>query len=139
MIKAPPKANISSALELTPLIDIVFIVVVFLLLTANARLLSVPVDIPASDDAVATVASPEHVISVAIKETSPRFAIGETRYDDWAQLKAAIVTEVAQHSDYRLLIASDRLAPAEDLIQLLAFLNAQHITNTHILMEEVTP
>ena len=42
-------SNPLSAIEITPLIDIVFIVIVFLLVTANTPLLSLPVNVPAAD------------------------------------------------------------------------------------------
>ena len=63
MIRSPRQVKLEAGLELTPLIDIIFIVVVFLLLTANHRLLSLPVDIPDTDQTVSELeAGPQRLL-----------------------------------------------------------------------------
>ncbi len=50
MIKTPHSSNTQSlAPDLTPLLDIIFIVMVFLLLTASVKLESLEVELPSSD------------------------------------------------------------------------------------------
>jgi biopolymer transport protein ExbD len=53
-------------LELTPLIDVIFIVIVFLLLTANVRLLSLPVTVPATDDMATVTNTNQAIIAITV-------------------------------------------------------------------------
>ncbi|MBD1391323.1 biopolymer transporter ExbD [Neiella sp. HB171785] len=134
MIKTQQQAPMSTQLELTPLIDIVFIVVVFLLLTANARLLSLPVDIPTTDQAAPASAN-HHSLTLAIQPNSPMFAINQQGYESWAAFEQALSPLLA-NADQQVTIAADRNADVEPLLKLLALLNQQQITNTQILMEQ---
>ena len=91
MIKSQTKNELCTSLELTPLIDIIFIVVVFLLLTANSRLLSLPVDIPASDDAVASENSDQNSLTISIFRSAPVWAIEQQRFENWDEFKQVLL------------------------------------------------
>lgn len=136
MIRAKPATPISGAFELTPLIDIVFIVVVFLLLTANSQLLSMTVDIPRSESATTLATQPEHVVRINLHAHVPLWSLNDQRYADWAAFKPALIATIKSGSPERQFnIASDQQATVQPLIELLSLLTAEGITNTHILME----
>ncbi|MBW8191589.1 biopolymer transporter ExbD [Neiella marina] len=135
MIKTQPKAALTTQLELTPLIDIVFIVVVFLLLTANARLLALPVDIPKTEQSNSAL-QPEHTsLTLTLQHQSPRFAINQQTFDQWQTFESALTPQL-QVTDLAVTIAADRNADVEPLLKLLALLNQHQISNTQILMEQ---
>lgn len=134
MIRRKPMPAASSTLELTPLIDIVFIVVVFLLLTANTQLLPLPVNIPQADGDTATQQDTITPITVSVFADTPAFAIDRQRYADWPAFKTALLP-LLDNSERPIAIAADRDAAVEPLLQLLALLNARQIQNTRILME----
>jgi biopolymer transport protein ExbD len=139
MIRITQKAPMSMSLELTPLIDIIFIVVVFLLLTANARLLSLPVDIPDSDSEISQDENVTTPLTISLLNESPSYAIGEEPFYEWSAFKAALLLNIAADKDRALSIAAAHDADVEPLLKLLALLNEQQITNTHILMEDAQP
>ncbi|MGL4712682.1 MAG: biopolymer transporter ExbD, partial [Shewanella sp.] len=60
-----------ASLDLTALIDIIFIVLVFLLLTANSQLLSLPVDVPQSPSSAITTIDTKQTIAINIMATAP--------------------------------------------------------------------
>ena len=134
MIKSSQYSNDSfGAPELTPLIDIVFIVVVFLLITANTPLLQLPVNIAESQElAVSDVTSPG--ITVTIAAHKPYWAIDKQSFDGWPAFKSALLKTIAP--EQTVTIAADKAAPTQPLLQLLALLNQQKIGNTHIVMEQ---
>ncbi|GGA69601.1 biopolymer transporter protein ExbD [Neiella marina] len=134
MIRSQQQAPITTQLELTPLIDIVFIVVVFLLLTANARLLSLPVDIPTTDQAEQASQIPQS-LTLTLQSHAPMFAINQQTYETWPQFEQAL-TPMLEDKEQAVTIAADRQADVEPLLKLLALLNQQQITNTQILMEQ---
>ncbi len=136
MIRAKPAPTLSASFELTPLIDIIFIVIVFLLLTANSQLFSVAVDIPVSDSKAQIATISEQTVTISLQSTPPFWGIDDHRYRDWQDVKPALIALItAAGSDIKFNVATDKNAPVEPLIKLLSLLSEQGITNTHILME----
>lgn len=139
MIRRPTSSLPSNGPELTPLIDIVFIVVVFLLLTANAQVLSLPVDIPDTDSSLAKAISHKQTITVGIHATSPHWVMrvqdsANVHFDTWQGFKNALIPQLNESAS-RVLIAPDADASAEKLLQVLALLNERTFSDVHILME----
>ena len=62
--------------DLTPLLDVIFIVLVFFLLTAQQPLLELPLDLPKSDAALndATLAPSERMVIMLDEQGAWRFA-----------------------------------------------------------------
>ncbi|MCL6417473.1 biopolymer transporter ExbD [Aestuariirhabdus sp. Z084] len=127
----------SPTLELTPMIDIVFIVIVFLLITANAPLLKLPVNIPeANEHPSAEIADPETLLITVGSVDSP-WLMEEDEYKSWDSLKAALenrLSGITSASDLRVSIAADRQAPVESLVNLMAFLSERQLADVQILM-----
>lgn len=122
------------SLDLTALIDIIFIVLVFLLLTANSQLLSLPVDVPQTHSTINAV--PAHnTIAINIMASEPFWALEGERYDNWAQFLAAFTLAYDASSQTTVVIAADKQAPVEPLMQLLAALQEKSISQTQIVMQ----
>lgn len=138
MIQTQERSELSTSIELTPLIDIVFIVVVFLLLTANSRLLSLSVDIPSSDAEISEQVSPVQPLTITLRDGEPLYAIDDQTYPSWEGFRSAL-TKKLSNKEQPIHIAADRESQVEPLLKLMAFLNQQQIRNTHILMEESYP
>jgi len=133
---ARPEAVGGLAVDLTPLIDIIFIVLVFLLLTANSQLLTLPVDVPEQQETQLTPLQEPQSIAVSIVAEAPYFAIDQQHYADWDSFKAAFLQRHQQSPELPVVIATDRQAPVQPLMKLLALLQARQIKQTQILMEE---
>lgn len=140
MIKVKPSQVFNTTLELTPLIDIIFIVVVFLLLTANTQLLSLPVDIPTSDSSAQTANIFKQNTVITLQATTPIWGINEQQFDHWREFKTVLQKKIAANPDNQQInIAAAQDSAVQPLIKLLAFLNEQQVANTQILMKEPTP
>ncbi|MCL1137800.1 ExbD/TolR family protein [Shewanella pneumatophori] len=125
----------SFGLDLTPLIDIIFIVLVFLLLTANTQLLSLPVDVPTEADSNLSAVSQEKHIAINVLVNEPHWALDGQSYADFAAFEAAFAKSFKANPKAKVIIAADKTAPVQPLMTLLAALQRQNITNTQILME----
>ena len=127
----------AATLELTPLIDIIFIVVVFLLLTANSRLLVLPVDIPQADSAWTEQASDKPSLTITLQQQPPHWAIDNKPYQQWSDFKLALQQEVNDHKDQQpgIHIAPDKDAPVELLVKLMALLNENQMRDVQILID----
>lgn len=129
-----PQAGIPSASllpDLTPLLDVIFIILVFFLLTAQQPLLELPLDLPKSDSAPSQAASPpiERMVIMLDEQGTWRFA-GQPQAG-FDSLRDAL----EQQRPSALDLALHQQAPLEKFLQLLALLEQLGIDDTQILME----
>lgn len=135
MIKAP-QDNSSHGLtpDLTPLLDIIFIVMVFLMLTAAVKLDSLDVSLPSTDSqAVAEV--DKQSITVNILKDEPHWAINGKSYIDWENFTIALLEE-SKSTDKPIVIGAEKTADIQSLVKLLGFLQENGIQATQLLTEE---
>ena len=130
-------ASLSMA-DLTPLIDVVFIVLVFLMFTANVPTLSLPVNLPTATEQ-ATVTSEPKTLTVSIMEKGKPWAIEDQRYDHWDTFSQKLIQQVKAQPETTVLIAGDEAAPLGNLVKLMAFLSEHKIDAAQVLLEEGAP
>ncbi|EJG1065398.1 biopolymer transporter ExbD [Vibrio parahaemolyticus O1] len=135
MIKVPQDNNRNGLTpDLTPLLDIIFIVMVFLMLTAAVKLDSLDVALPSTDSqAVAEV--DKQSITVNILKDEPYWAINGQTYIDWENFTLALLEE-SKSTDKPIVIGADKTANIQSLVQLLGFLQENGIQATQLLTEE---
>ncbi|HHF2919919.1 biopolymer transporter ExbD [Vibrio sp. VGrn 2] len=120
--------------DLTPLLDIIFIVMVFLMLTAAVKLDSLDVNLPSTESqAVADV--DKQSITVNILKDEPYWAINGKTYIDWDNFTLALLEE-SKSSDKPIVIGAEKTANIQSLVQLLGFLQENGIQATQLLTEE---
>ncbi|AMG01221.1 MULTISPECIES: ExbD/TolR family protein [Vibrio] len=135
MIKAPQDNNSHGLTpDLTPLLDIIFIVMVFLMLTAAVKLDSLDVNLPSTDSqAVAEV--DKQSITVNILKEEPHWAINGKAYIDWENFTMALLEE-SKSTDKPIVIGAEKTADIQSLVKLLGFLQENGIQATQLLTEE---
>ncbi|EKO3849288.1 biopolymer transporter ExbD [Vibrio harveyi] len=135
MIKAPQDNNSHGLTpDLTPLLDIIFIVMVFLMLTAAVKLDSLDVNLPSTDSqAVAEV--DKQSITVNILKEEPHWAINGKAYIDWENFTMALLEE-SKSTDKPIVIGAEKTANIQSLVKLLGFLQENGIQATQLLTEE---
>ncbi|EMD1174820.1 biopolymer transporter ExbD [Vibrio harveyi] len=135
MIKAPQDNNSHGLTpDLTPLLDIIFIVMVFLMLTAAVKLDSLDVSLPSTDSqAVAEV--DKQSITVNILKEEPHWAINGKAYIDWENFTMALLEE-SKSTDKPIVIGAEKTADIQSLVKLLGFLQENGIQATQLLTEE---
>lgn len=122
--------------DITPLLDIIFIVLVFLLLTANIPLQTLEVDLPKTDSEALSSLSDKKSITINMLAGTPAWALNGAEYEDWQQFKPALTAQVAALKEQDLVLASDKDVTVDSMLKLLAFLQEHEITATQILMED---
>ena len=122
--------------DLTPMLDILFILLVFFMLTAGAVFQSLDVTLPASvSDDLPLTQEPEQV-TLEIKPDG--FAFDGQQITNFAQLKKTLSTEVK--ADHQLIIACDKAVSVQRLLKVLTYLQSQGLETANILMQsEATP
>lgn len=123
-------------LDLTALIDIIFIVLVFLLLTANSPLLALKVEVPdqAPPETLQSIADGTQ-LAINVLPTPPYWAVNRQPLADLAAVEARLRQHLSTAPDSEVVIAADRQAPVAPLMALLALLQQLEISNTRVLME----
>lgn len=121
--------------DLTPLIDIIFIVMVFLLLTASVKLQSLEVELPQTDTQVlqTTEADP---VTINLTAHAPYWALQGKPFETWNAFSHALLRAVQENPDKPVVIGADKSGSVEHMLKLLAFLQQQDIKATQLLMEE---
>lgn len=121
--------------DLTPLLDIIFIVMVFLLLTASVKLASLEVELPSNDTSQSKSVDAQS-ITLNILKTDPHWAIDGKPYSTWDQFQEALLTQVTLTPKKDIVIAADKSAEIQHMVKLFTFLQEQKISATQILMED---
>lgn len=125
--------------DLTALLDLVFIVMVFLLLTTNIAVKSMDVALPQTDQSDVLRSPQQNVITINLLAHEPYWALEGTQYSDWSNFTSALLSAVKRSPDNSLIIAADKSASVETMLQLLAFLQKNQINATNIMMEDSQP
>ncbi|WP_263081025.1 biopolymer transporter ExbD [Endozoicomonas sp. Mp262] len=122
--------------DLTPLLDVVFIVMVFLLFTANAQTLSLPVELPQATRADTTVTREPKTLTVSLLSEGEPWALEEQRFDSWNVFSGKLLESVREKPGVTVLIAGDKEAPLGNLVKLMMFLGKHDIQAAQVLMDE---
>lgn len=140
MIKIPDsnRQNIVSDLmpDLTPLMDIVFMLIVFLILTVNSPLYSLDVSLPEDQDAVSKSVSENKSISIYLLEKGKGWKINKSHYSKEKEFRLDL-TKIVQQED-EIIIISDKNSPAEKLISILTYLEKNKIEKISIAVEKTS-
>lgn len=122
--------------DLTPLLDIIFIVMVFLLLTATVKLQTLEVTLPTTDSTSTSEVSSDS-ISINILSQAPYWGLNGERFDSWLTFSEQLLLVVStSKKEAPIVIGSDKTAQVQHMVQLFGFLQKNHIEATQILMEE---
>ena len=137
VIRLPAASNSQGNLlpDLTPLLDVIFIVLVFFLLTAQTPLLELPLQLPQSREALPTAnaGSGERMQIQLSAEGAWRF--NGVQQADFNRLRTELTAAFVADNTVGLDLALDRQAPLSAFLDLMALLQQQGIQDSRILLE----
>ncbi|MDD2158966.1 biopolymer transporter ExbD [Pseudomonas sp. MIL19] len=137
MIRLPAASSSQSNLlpDLTPLLDVIFIVLVFFLLTSQTPLLELPLQLPQSREALpaASGGSGERMQIQLSAEGTWRF--NGAQQADFSALRTELTAAFTADNAAGLDLALDRQAPLSAFLDLMALLQQQGIQDSRILLE----
>ncbi|BDM62974.1 biopolymer transporter ExbD [Shewanella sp. NFH-SH190041] len=125
--------------DLTSLMDIIFIVMVFLLLSANIQVQTLDVAIPQAESATALNTPADTVLSVSVPAADGQWGLQQQAFNQWDDFAAAFTQAVQQSPQRPVVIASDKQASVEKLLKLFEFMQRHQIQATNIMMEGGRP
>lgn len=136
MIGSQSNHDIQITPDLTPLLDLIFIVMVFLLLTTNVRVDTMEINIPQTEQSQTLVEVDTPIVVIKLFSASNRWGLNEQIFNQWPQFTDALLTQINENPTKSLVVAADKNANVESMMRLLAFLQNNNIEATNIVMEE---
>lgn len=122
--------------DLTPMLDILFILLVFFLLTVGTVLRSLDLQLPSAvEEELEQHNEPKHIM-LEIRESS--YALDGKEFDHFVELKEAIKESRAARPEHEIIVAGDRQISIEKLLKVLTYLQSQGIEAANILMQKET-
>lgn len=127
------------SIDLTSLLDVLFMVLVFMLLTANSTDRVLALDLPTEgvDQTVALDASQPLRLSLLQSDLGWNFD-GEI-FAHWSALESAIHRAHLAQPDTPIVIATERQVASERLLRVLALLSREGIETASLLMDQPGP
>ncbi|MBL6785761.1 MAG: biopolymer transporter ExbD [Rickettsiales bacterium] len=130
------RSNIESDLipDLTPLIDVMFMLIIFLILTMNVALKSFNVELAEDKDNLVqdqAVAS----LDLVIFNNADDWSLDGVKLSSFEELKIELQKRSGNDDDIKINILSDKSVPVEKLVRLLIFTNDQKIDSSNIVVK----
>ena len=122
-------------IDLTPLLDIMFLLLVFFILTAHSVEHAFEMDLPVEGAEQARPVESAEKFTISLHVEGPHWGINGRRIAHWDEMREAILVAHEGAPDAPVVIAGDRLVPMERLLKLLAFLKGEGLTAAQILMD----
>ena len=118
--------------DLTPMLDILFIVLVFLLLTTGTVFQSLELVLPPSTtDMPALSRQPQHIV-LAIGNDS--YAVNDQTMPTFKAMQQAIRQAIATTDGYEIIIAGEKSISLERMLNVLQYLQTQGVAVADILL-----
>ena len=124
-----------SAPDLTPVLDVIFMLLVFFMLTANPVELVFTIDLPKLENEQLAPLNEQKTMTLTIFPDSEHWEINGKTLSDWKAVKQMILELQAQSKEIDYVIAADRQITIENLLQVLNFFKTQNISVANILMQ----
>ncbi len=137
-INANRRKNIFSDLapDLTPLLDVVFMLIVFLILSINSALYSLEVSLPKDKENVSKAVLDKEKIAVYLLPEEKGWKIDKKHYGLEEDFRQNLTNLAKDKPQLKIIIISDKKASVAKLINLLTLLEKLKIEKTNIAVEK---
>jgi len=135
-LPASKRGNIITDLapDLTPLLDVMFMLIVFFILTANSVNYVLDVNLPKDNDNITKAAIDPNILSVTLLPNTSGWKINNKTYIDENEFKKSLQSQAL--NDKKLIIIGDKNVSMEKLLNLMTFLRKNNIQAAEIMMDK---
>lgn len=121
--------------DLTPLLDVVFMLIIFLILSINITSFSLEVNLPEDKDNISKVVSDKDQIEIHLLPSN-MWQINEKKFDDERKFRNYLLNFYQKNKNRKIIIIVDKNSKAQKLISILTFLKKENIQMADILVEK---
>lgn len=120
--------------DLTPLIDVVFILIIFLILSINTASFSLEVNLPEDKDNSSKVISDNKYLEIHLLKNNI-WKVGSKTFLNEEEFRDYLLLQHKKNKDRKLIILADDDSSVGKLISVLTFLKKQNIQMANILVD----
>lgn len=119
--------------DFTPLLDVMFMMLVFFILTANAVPYSLDVNLPEDSEEITQAVEDPDMLSVTLLAGKDGWKLNDTSYDRYEDFKAALEAEAQENR--QVVIIGDKDVSMQKLLDVMVFLRKNKIEAADIIMD----
>lgn len=119
--------------DMTALLDVIFILLVFLLLTAQIAPQALTVELPEAEEVDTLVITED--ITLTLYAEANHWALNGREFRHWLNLTGALAEAVANKPDADIVIAGDKAVSLQQLLQVFDWLKQNHLSAAEVLVD----
>ncbi len=136
MIHYPDKTlsgETDDGLDLTALIDVVFTLIVFLILTMGTSQVMTEINLSSSQKPLKSDTDTEQSIIIEVGH-APRFwKLGDLETREFTRFQEVFLSQHKDHRDREVVLALEKTLPVEELVALMDFLSLHQFSKIQIV------
>jgi biopolymer transport protein ExbD len=121
--------------DLTPLLDVMFMLIVFLVLTTNAMQQVFDVSLPEDKEDVLEVLSETDTIKITLFAVSGQWAVNDKKFSDFSEFTSELTNSYNASKSKHVVVFGDKNATINRLMELLTFMRSEGIEAADIVMQ----
>jgi len=121
--------------DLTPLLDVMFMLIIFLVLTTNAMQQVFDISLPEDKEDALEVLAENDTIKITIFANDKRWAINNQEFSDFTAFKNALVAAYNDSKKKHVIVFGDKSATIDRLMELLTFMRSEGIEAADMVMK----
>lgn len=138
MIDLTEEENNSSLQDaMTPMIDVIFVLIAFMMLMINVPLLTMEVELPKVAETPQSSNVQKHVVTIGVLENADEWLVNESKVSSLEALKEQLQAEKMQYPEQlSVVIHSDRKVAMERVVALFSTLQALELNVSHLALQQ---
>ena len=133
-----PEEIQENVIDLTPLLDVLFILLIFFILTSGISQIYTEIQLPQTDELLDSKKNDQKTVLIEISGEKHYWKINGKLIYDYEEVKRHLLDLHQSSEAQSYILALERTLPVELLLDLLNFFSAQHITNVQIVSEHAS-
>ena len=131
--------EVSSSLQdaMTPMIDVIFVIIAFMMLMINVPLLTMEVELPKAVEKPTVTNVQKNVVSIGVVEGDEAWLVNETRVLSMEALKDDLTEQKLLYpNQLSVVIHSDKKVPMERVVALFGALQELELNVSHLALQQ---
>ncbi|MDK9755160.1 biopolymer transporter ExbD [Vibrio sp. D173a] len=131
--------EVSSSLQdaMTPMIDVIFVIIAFMMLMINVPLLTMEVELPKAVEKPTFANVQRNVVSIGIVDGDEAWFVNETRVLSMEALKDELTQQKLLYpNQLSVVIHSDKQVPMERVVGLFGALQELELNVSHLALQQ---
>lgn len=121
--------------DMTALLDVIFILLVFLLLTANAVPKVLDVSLPEKGSDQSHTLEMREPVTITLFSQEGRWGLDGKEFSSWPEFEATLLKQVSSEQVPQIIIAGDKDTSLEKTLQVFAWLQGHDLKAAQIMMQ----